>query len=139
MATPQEEEGQVQEEQPEPKIINLSSLELSERHICVLRKGLKFCPTPRYNENTVKSDIQQFVRKLRLEENFHDTVSDCDSLVRNKSHFMPDKGRDGHLDLYIDFLNKAPTGKKVPGHHKNMNSEEIKALNELKHPDGHNV
>ena len=54
-----------------PKIINLSSKSLTERQINFLRRELKFTPTPKTDTIELKSDIQEFTRKLRLTEFFH--------------------------------------------------------------------
>ena len=40
---------QIQEEKREPKIINLSSGDLSDTQKIVLGKGFKYTPTPTYN------------------------------------------------------------------------------------------
>ena len=112
MAGSSEAQEQIEEENLVPKIINLSSTDLSDTQKSVLGKGFKYTPTPKYSEQTMRSDIQQFGRKLRLQEHFHDVCTDDDSLVRNKSTYTPDKGKDGHLDLYVEFLNNAPIGKR---------------------------
>ena len=54
-----------------PKIINLLSKLLTERQINLLRRGLKFTPAPKPNTVGLKSDIQEFTCKLRLNEFFH--------------------------------------------------------------------
>ena len=54
-----------------PKIFNLANKVLSQQHVNVLRKGLKFTPTPLPNKIELKNDIQQFSRKLRLLEFFY--------------------------------------------------------------------
>ena len=56
----------------EPKIVNMSSRELSSNAIKLLKKGLKFTLTPRRNETELKTDIQEFGRKLCLLEHFDD-------------------------------------------------------------------
>ena len=49
-----------------PKIFNLSIKILSQQHVNTLPSGLKFTPTPLPNKIELKTDIQQFSRKLRL-------------------------------------------------------------------------
>ena len=124
-------ETEVQEEVP--KVINLSSFDLSDPQKSILLKGLKFTPTPSFDAKTAKQDVDQFARKLRLKEYFHDKDFDDGSLVKNPSNFTPDKGSDLQLDAYIDFLQKAPTGQKVskPKKH-NLHLDEKTAINELK-------
>ena len=87
----------------DPKIINLSKRELDESEIELLKKGLKFTPTPPVNHQELAEDIQTFCRKVRLVEFFADKNKndDDESLVRNKSNFIPPSGRNTHLDSYI--------------------------------------
>ena len=127
------QQGQVEND---PKIINLSPWELTAMQKKVLLRGLKFTPTPGYNEKEVKSDIAEFSRKLRLKEYFHNRDISDDSLVRNKSNFTPEKGRDPHLDTYIDYINKVPVGKKVGKHIKsNLSKAEKQALKSIREKD----
>ena len=44
---------------------------MTERQINLLRRGLKFTPTPKPNTVELKSDIQEFSRKLQLIEFFY--------------------------------------------------------------------
>ena len=77
-----------------------------------LTKGLKFAPTPTANKQELEEDIHKFCRRLRLVEFFIDKDSVVDeSLIRNKSNFTPPKGRNSHLDQYIDTLSKFPLNK----------------------------
>ena len=98
-----------------PKIINLSSKPLTEKQINLLRSGLKFTPTPKPNNVELKSDIQEFTRKLRLIEFFHPENLDnfqgtresvSGPLVKNKSNFYPPRNRNKFLDTTIDFINQ---------------------------------
>ena len=68
--------------------------------VSVLEKGLKFTPTPsRSNSQELKEDVANFNRKLRLLEYFHDREEDeDDSLVKNKSDFVPPKHRNAALE-----------------------------------------
>ena len=75
----------------------------------LLKKGLKFTPTPTANTKELEMDIHKFCRKLRLVEFFVDKEPEDDgSLARNKSKFIPKKGRNRHLVDYIDSVNKHP-------------------------------
>ena len=70
--------------------------------------GLKFTPTPRANQDELIKDTREFTRKLRLGEFFLDADEDGDdSIVKNKSNFMPPRARNPHLDKYIDHLHAA--------------------------------
>ena len=94
-----------------PKIFNLSNKVLSQQHVNVLRRGLKFTPTPLPNKIELKNDLQQFSRTLRLLEYFYkeneseeEKPSD-DSIIKNKSTFNTPRNRDKILDQNIDSLN----------------------------------
>ena len=49
-----------------PKIFNLSSKTLSRYQTNILLRGLKFTPTPKRNNIELKSNIQNYTRRLRL-------------------------------------------------------------------------
>ena len=70
--------------------------------IKLLEKGLKFTPTPR-NSNIpeLTKDISEFTRKIRLIEFFDGCEDKDDSLVRNKSNFVPPQGREELLDNFV--------------------------------------
>ena len=90
--------------QMKPKIINLSSYKLSKDQIDVLKLGLKFCPTPKSNLMDVKADLKEFERKFRLKEQFLDSKNNDDSIVKNKSKFCPEKGKNRDLDAFFENL-----------------------------------
>ena len=54
-----------------PKTFNLSNKVLSQQHVNVLCRGLKFTPTPLPNKIELKNYVQQFSRKLYLVEFFY--------------------------------------------------------------------
>jgi hypothetical protein len=84
----------------EPKIINLSSIDLSTDQINVLKLGLKFTPTPKQNNQDLQADVIEFSRKLRLKEYWHNRSSNDDgSIVRNKKGTNINRGRNVTLDL----------------------------------------
>ena len=94
-----------------PKIFNLSNKVLSQQHENVLRRGLKFTPTPLPNKIELKNDVQQFSRKLRLLEFFYkeneseEEKSSDNSVIKNKSAFNPPRNRDKILGQDINSLN----------------------------------
>ena len=66
---------------------------------------MKFTPTPNANRNELKDDLQEFGRKLRLMEHFHNKQQHDDiSLVKNKSNYIPPQSDDRHLSLFIASL-----------------------------------
>ena len=53
-------------QQQSTKIISLSGQSLTEGQIELLKPGLLFTPTPKFDLNTVQNDLFSFFRKLRL-------------------------------------------------------------------------
>ena len=52
-------------------VVNLSSKDLKPEEICILSKGLNFCPTPNtINEEQLSADLDKFARSLRIKEYF---------------------------------------------------------------------
>ena len=48
-------------------VVNLSSKYLKLAEICVLSKGLNFCPLPnKINEEQLSDDLDKFARSLRI-------------------------------------------------------------------------
>ena len=136
-------EVEEKETMTKPKIFNLSNKVLSQQHVKVLRKGLKFTPTPLPNKIELKNDVQQFSRKSRLLEFFSkenesdEGESSDDSIIKNKSSFNPPRNRDKILDQNIDSLNSLnfPNLQKAPK--SNLSKLEWAAINNLK--NGKNI
>lgn len=99
-------------EQVLPKVINLSSRSLTEHEINLLKKGLKFCPTPKSDKKELECDVLRFCRQLRLEEKYfsdnYDQSTENVPLVRNKSTHNPPKCDDIVLEETISRLKKHP-------------------------------
>ena len=55
---------ELENEERMPIIYNLSNKNLGETQIELLKKGLKFTPTPNSNINELKADIDSFCRKI---------------------------------------------------------------------------
>ena len=76
----------------------------------VLRRGLKFPPTPFPNKIELKNDVQQFSRKLRLHECFYkekvseEKKSSDDFILKIQSAFNPPRNRDKVLDQTLTPL-----------------------------------
>ena len=91
---------------------------------------MKFCPTPKSNILELKSDLKEFERKFRLKEYFYDVDYDDPSLVRNKSKFQPEKGRNKILDRYFDNLWNSNFTEK-PNIPNNLSYRQRKSLQEI--------
>ena len=119
----------------QPKIINLSKVELNKNEINLLKKGPKFTPTPKQNNENLKKDVHSFCRKLRLSEYFSEIeIEDDKSIVRNKSTFTPQRNRNTTLDTYVDFLKKTVenVGSQEVKPKSNINAKERQSLQKLK-------
>ena len=126
-----------------PKIFNLSNKVLSQQHVKVLRKGLKFTLTPLPNKIELKNNVQQFSRKSRLLEFFskenesEEGESSDDSIIKNKSSFNPPRNRDKILDQNIDSLNSLNFPNLQKASKSNLSKLEWAAINNLK--NGKNI
>ena len=105
---------------------------MNKHHCQVLQKGLKFTPTPeKCNPHELESDIQEFIRKIRLAE-FFDGEDDTDpSLVRNKSDFIPPKQRNLALEKFASNINNYPRTQRDIKIKSNITNDERKAMREL--------
>ena len=79
---------------------------MTERQINLLRRGLKFTPTPKPNTIELKSDIQEFTRKLRLIEFFHSENLDNSQETRGSvsGPLVKNKGNFTHPVIETNFL-----------------------------------
>ncbi|KAK6165389.1 hypothetical protein SNE40_022325 [Patella caerulea] len=122
----------------DPTVVNLSSVTLNNKEISLLHKGLKFTPTPQSDTCTLKSELSQFCRKLRLQHHFHkddpnldeSRLSEPEYLVRNKSTFTPRAGQDVFLDGFITTISTDQVQNKP--FKSNLNKEQRGPLNALK-------
>ena len=126
-----------------PKIFNLSNKVLSQQHVKVLRKGLRFILTTLPNKIELTNDVQQFSIKSSFLEFFskenesEEGESSDDSIIKNKSSFNPPRNRDKILDQNIDSLNSLnfPNLQKAPK--INLSELEWAAINNFK--NGKNI
>ena len=136
-------EVEEKETMTKPKIFNLSNKVLSQQHVKVLRKGLRFTSTPLPNKIELKNDVQQFSRKSRLLEFFskendsEEGESSDDSIIKNKSSFNPPRNRDKILDQNIDCLNSLNFPSLQIALKSNLSKLEWAAINNLK--NGKNI
>ena len=116
----------------------MSNKVLSQQHVSILHRGLKFTPTPLPNKIELKNDVQQFSCKLSLLELFYkekeseEEKSSDDSIIKNKSAFNPPRNRDKILDQNIDSLSSLniPDMQKAPK--SSLSKLEWVAINDLK-------
>ena len=124
-------------------VTNLSRHELSAPQLSLLEKGLKFIPS-RHEVDKVKllADLSEWERRMRLAEYFYNRDDDTkeqtkDSadkfMVKKKSTFTPNAGRDKCLDLYIDLVKDDVMGSLKKSKKINLTKEENSAFHELLH------
>lgn len=70
--------------QHNPKVFNLSNRVLNETEIKLLSKGLKYTPTPRMNNEQLKTDIKEYTRKLRLKAYFYEDDDDSTQILNEE-------------------------------------------------------
>ena len=98
----------------------------------ILKNGLKFCPTPQSTNKLQESmDMEEFCRKMKLMEYFHDTSLEDISLVKPKSNFVPPTERSNVLDSTVAYLKNLPPPTKNDKINYNIKLNERKALTEL--------
>ena len=117
-------------------MIKLSSRELTPDEMTLLKKGLKFTPTPKQNKKELEVDIQEFQRKLRLLEHFNKFEPQQDiSIVKNKSNFVPPKSNDNYMTLVLDSLSQLRNMNTSTQRKSSISRGENMALNKLKDDD----
>ena len=109
--------------------MNLSKYKLNKYQISLLSRGPKFCPTTKGNFFQLKTDPKEFTRKLKLIEYFHECDYEDESIVKNKSNFIPNINNDDLTQLISKIENENPTSLIMAD---NLNTNERKALAEIK-------
>ena len=122
-----------------PKIINISTYNLTKSEKSLLKKGLKFCPTPVKSDLlNLEVDIKEFLRKLEL-LNFMDSKSyEDDSLLRKKGSFIPPKSTDPlFTSVLTQMKSVAENLENIPINfvHDNITLEERMAIKKLTNND----
>ena len=114
-------------------VINLSSCTLSPDETQLLARGLTFCPTPRQIDwNEVRADINDFTRRMRLLEYFHDFPSQSDpNPFHIKSSWTPAPHRDPALDTFIDAVEHDILNLPPKPVRDNLTTRERHALKQL--------
>ena len=95
--------------------------------------GLKFCPTPLdVNWAVFDNDLQEFFRRLRLKEFFHDARSDSEqSPFRNKSSWCPPTNRVFYVEEFIHKIEEEVRNFQPKRVKDNLTPEEREALKAL--------
>ena len=116
-----------------PKIFNLSSKTLSKYETNILLCGLKFTPTPKRNNIELKSNIQNYTRRLRLAEFFQNKEANDseENLFQRQSTFTQPRNRDRDLDHQIDAPNNLNLEKMETKSKSILSNMEQKELSKL--------
>ena len=97
--------------------------------VSLLTKGPKFCPTARGNFLHMKSDTQEFTRKLKLMEKFHDSEYSDDSVVRKPSNLNVQCDNEELTKIISELRQKDPSSTSMSD---NLTIGERSALQDLK-------
>ena len=120
-------------------VFNFSKYKLNTSEIQILKRGLKFVPTPEMT-STIKetADIATFTRKVKLWEYFlNKTDNRQEDMFSNKSKFTPPKSNDITFNNIINNLQNIGN-KNIKTNSKpkfNINLKERISLNKLKDND----
>ena len=90
---------------------------------------MKFTPTPGKNTKELKDDLQEFGRKLRL-NNYQQKPNAL--LVKSKSNFVPPLINDKHLQMILENISNLHEEGTHQTKKSNINCLEKKALESLK-------
>ena len=101
---------------------------MTEPQKSLLAKGPKFCPSTKGNYLDIKTDIKEFTRKLKLQEQFKDNQIIDNSYVKKKSTFTP-QIKNTELLKIIDTIERCEPTEKVS--QDNLSKHERKAFTEL--------
>ena len=108
----------------------------------LLARGLKFCPTPNtpdYSE--LHEDINEFCRKLRIKEFFHNKPVGVQQIVKAKSGWVPQSGRNPTLDCAISNIKRKGSPENNGNRHlsysvrHNLKLREREAIGSLTNSD----
>ena len=115
-------------------IVNLSDYVLNASEESLLRKGLKFVPTPtKLNRTELAVDTKKYSRRARLKEFFAEQPDSTTTTNKfKKSTFTPPYGRDRTLDNYLHTLENTIQGIKANKTRSNLTEDEMKALESLR-------
>ena len=124
------------------QVVNLSDVTLSISDYSLLAKGLSFCPTPPPpNIQTSLLEIENFHRRLRLVEHFHDPDEDINPTdepdkpypFRQKSNWTPPRNANLRLEAYIKANNiELESQYPIKQLHSNLSKDDNSSLIKLK-------
>ena len=113
-------------------VVNTSNVTLTDNETQL--RGLGFCPSPRHNDWTeVNADCDEFARRLRITEFFHDYTTDNQSdPFYPKSLWTPPTDRDDALYAYLIDVKHDLLTTKHRSIRDNLPKDQRRALRLLK-------
>jgi hypothetical protein len=118
------------------KVVNLSSINLTDTQCSVLALGPKFCPTPHsVDQQRLHADVAEGCRRVRLKEYHFDSSKDNSPppVFYKPTGFCPASGRDMTLDAYCNTLHSwTKNFNPTKPARDNLNQKQKQALNELR-------
>ena len=113
-------------------VVNTSNVTLTDNETQL--RGLGFCPSPRHNDWTeVNTDCDEFARRLRITEFFHDYTTDNQSdPFYPKSLWTPPTDRDDALYAYLIHVKHDLLTTKHRSIRDNLPKDQRRALRLLK-------
>ena len=119
-------------------VVNLSNVPLSEAEESLLSRGLSFCPTPpKLDDFSLENDLEDFYRRLRLREYFHNSDSEEENpqpkpFKPKNRRWTPAKNREAALEAYIQAVGEKVHERPPQRARDNLTREERTALYTLK-------
>lgn len=115
-------------------VVNLSNVTLTDNETQLLARGLGFCRSPRHIDWTeVNADCDEFARRLRFTEFFHDYTTDNQSdPFYPKSLWTPPTHRDDALYAYLIDVKHDLLTTKHRSIRDNLPKDQRRALRLLK-------
>ena len=117
-----------------PMVINLSNYNLNDSERTIVKKGLKFCPTPVSNNLCQDiTDRDSFCRSIKCKEYFNGRNMSCNSKVRAPSAWEPDNSEvSPEVNHFISMIESYPSSSKRNKIIHNVSLEERKAITSLR-------
>ena len=121
-------------------IYNLSSQDITEGEISLLKLGTKFVPATLVPEEDTKVDILRFSRKLLLKARFHESDYLDNSLVKPKSCYIPKVVKSPVLKGIVEdlevFANEFPNNMETRVVRDNLTVDQRVGLKVFKKREG---
>ncbi|KAF0287549.1 hypothetical protein FJT64_014057 [Amphibalanus amphitrite] len=124
---------------PEPVgVVNLSSRQLTPTELALLTRGLSFVPSRKQTVAQLTAELKEWERLMRLREFWHNSndnqpreANDTEDAAYKKAKWVPPKGRDPWLDLYLEEVTTSVLRETRSRGIGNLSADEEEALSGL--------